>query len=155
MRKQKQTLIVVADGARARFFTPAEDGKTLVPARTADMVAPQSRRHTRDLVSDRPGRSFSSSRSGLRHSFEAKHDHHKLEKHKFSAALTDMLDDARGRMEFDQLVLVAPHRSLGELRGLLWARVRRSICKEIAGDLTGVTPATLWRHLQPTVASEL
>ena len=108
-----------------------------------------------DVVSDRPGRSFSSSRGSLRHSFEAKHDHHKLEKHKFSTALADMLDDACGRMEFDQLVLVAPHRSLGELRGLLSARVRRSICKEIAGDLTGVTPATLWRHLQPTVASEL
>jgi protein required for attachment to host cells len=149
MRKQERTWIVVADGARARFFSPAEDGKTLVPARKADMVAPQSRQHTRDLVSDRPGRSFSSSRAGQRHSFEATHDPHKLEKHKFTAALAGMLDEACERKDFDQLVLVAPHRSLGELRGLLSERVQRCIRKEIARDLTGVTPSTLWRHLQP------
>lgn len=149
MQRQKRTWIVVADGARARFFSPAEDGKTLVLARTADMVAPQSRRHTRDLVSDRPGRSFSSSRAGQRHSFEATHDPHKLEKHKFIVELADMLDDACQRKDFDQLVLVAPHRSLGELRGLLSERVQRCIHKEIAKDLTGVTPSVLWGHLQP------
>jgi protein required for attachment to host cells len=149
MRKQERTWIVVADGARARFFSLAEDGRKLVAARTADMVAPQSRRHTRDLVSDRPGRSFSSSRAGLRHSFEPTHDPHKLEKHKFTAALADMLDEACQRKDFDRLVLVAPHRSLGELRGLLSERVQRCIRKEIARDLTGDTPSTLWRRLQP------
>lgn len=155
MRKQKRTWIVVADGARARFLSPAEDGKTLVPARTADMVSAESRRHTRDLVSDKPGRSFGSSRGGVRHSFEAPHDYHKLEKHKFSAALAELLDGACERKEFDQLVLVAPHRSLGELRGLLSDRVQRCIRQEIAKDLTGVTPSMLWRHLRPAVLSEL
>lgn len=155
MRKQKRTWIVVADGARARFFSPAEDGKTLVPARTADLVSPESRRHTRDLVSDKPGRSFSSARGGMRHSFEAPHDHHKLEKHKFSAVLAELLDGACERKEFDQLILVAPHRSLGELRGLLSDRVRRCIRQEIAKDLTGATPSMLWRHLRPAVSPEL
>jgi protein required for attachment to host cells len=155
MRKRERTWIVVADGARARFFSPAEDGKTLVPARTADLVSPESRRRASDLVSDKPGRSFSSARGGPRHSFEATHDVHKLEKHKFSAALAELLDDACQRKEFDQLILVAPHRSLGELRGLLSARVQRSIRKEIARDLTGVTPATLWRHLRPAVSPGL
>lgn len=155
MRKQKRTWIVVADGARARFFSPVEDGKTLVPARTADMVSPESRRHTSDLVSDKPGRSFSSARGGLRHSFETTHDQHKLEKHKFSAALAELLDDACLRKRFDQLILVAPRRSLGELRGLLSDRVQRSVRKEIARDLTRATPATLWRHLRPAVSSEL
>jgi protein required for attachment to host cells len=60
-----------------------------------------------------------------------------------------MLDEAYERKDFDQLVLVAPHRSLGELRGLLSERVQRCVRKEIARDLTGVTPSTLWRHLQP------
>lgn len=154
MRKPKRTWIVVADGARARFLIAAEDGKTLVPARTADMVAPASRRRTSDLVSDQPGRSFSSSRGGMRHAFEAPHDHHKLEKHKFSAALAELLDGACLRKEFDRLILVAPRRSLGELRGLLSDRVRRCILQEIAKDLTGVTPSTLWRHLRPAVSSE-
>jgi hypothetical protein len=41
--RHKRTLIVVADGARARFFEPRHDTQTLVPAAQADMVAPQSR----------------------------------------------------------------------------------------------------------------
>ena len=48
--RHKRTLIVVADGARARFFEPDHDAHTLVPARQADMVAPDSRRLTHDIV---------------------------------------------------------------------------------------------------------
>ena len=110
-------------------------------------MAPQSRRHTHDLVSDRPGRSFSSSRAGQRHSFEATHDPHKLKKHKFMVELADMLDDACQRKDFDQLVLVAPHRSLGELRGLLSERVQRRIHKEIARDLA-IAPETVKSHVK-------
>lgn len=38
--RHKRTLIVVADGARARFFEPRHDTHTLVPAAQAGMVAP-------------------------------------------------------------------------------------------------------------------
>ena len=50
-----------------------------------------------------------------------------------------------------QEVLVAPHRSLGELRGLLSARVKRRISQEIAKELTNQTAAQLWRQLKPLV----
>ena len=146
--KRPRIWIVVADGARARFFVPSDDGKKLVAARQADMVAPESLGHARDLESDKPGRSYASSRSGARHAIEPAHDPHKLEKHKFSAALAETLDGACGRREFDQLILVAPRRSLGELRGLMSARVQRSIGKEVAKDLTNETAASLWRRLQ-------
>jgi len=59
-----KTWIVVADGARARFFRPDEESAKLLPVGPADLVAPQSRQRARDLKSDKPGRSFSSSRSG-------------------------------------------------------------------------------------------
>ncbi len=147
--KRLRTWIVVADGARARFFTASEDGDRLVPARAADMVAPLSRRPARDLKSDKPGRSYSSSRSGVRHAFEPPHDYHKIEKHRFAAALAEALDEASGSRAFDRLVLVAPDRSLGELHSLLSARVKRQISQEIAKDLTNQTPARLWARLQP------
>jgi protein required for attachment to host cells len=41
--RHKRTLIVVADGARARFFEPRHDAHTPVPAAQADMVSPESR----------------------------------------------------------------------------------------------------------------
>ena len=147
--KRPNTWIVVADGARARFFTASEDGSKLVPARSADMVAPLSRRPARDLKSDKPGRSYGSSRSGVRHAFEPPHDYHKIEKHRFSASLAEALLEASEAKAFDRLVLVAPHRSLGELRGLLSARVKRQISQEIPKDLTNQTPARLWTQLQP------
>lgn len=153
--KRPRTWIVVADGARARFFMPSDNGRKLVAARPDDLVAPESLGHARDLKSDKPGRSHAAARTGARHALEPAHDPHKLEKHRFSAAVAKALDGASGRGEFDQLILVAPRRSLGELRGLLTARVRRAIGKEVAKDLTNETTAALWRHLQPVMKSGL
>lgn len=149
--RPQKTWIVVADGARARFFTPSEDAKKLVSALAADMFAAEARGHSSDLKSDKPGRSYSSSRSGARHALEPPHDYHKLEKHKFTAELAKVLEKACERGEFDQLVLVAPHRSLGELRTLLSDRVSRRVRQEIAKDLTNETVANLWRRLASEV----
>jgi protein required for attachment to host cells len=154
---RKRTLIVVADSARARFLQPGEDGRKLVPASRLDMISPTSRRPTRDLVSDKPGRGFASARGGIRHAYEQTHDLRKLEKRKFAMSLAETLDDVCARRQFDRLVLVAPRRSLGELRGLLSPRVRRMISHEVPKDLTASTPTSLRRALAsilpPTVVS--
>jgi protein required for attachment to host cells len=149
MPKRPKTWIVVADGARSRFFTPDIEGRKLTPAGPADLVAPQSRQRPRDLKSDKPGRSYGSSRSGVRHALEPPHDYHKLEKHRFMATVARALDDACRKAEFAELVVVAPRRSLGELRGLLSKRVQESIHAEVAKDLTNETAARLWRRLGP------
>lgn len=148
-KRPPNTWIVVADGARARFLKPDAGTAKLVPAGPADLASPQSRQRTRDLKSDRPGRSFSASRSGVRHAFEPPHDYHKLEKHRFMAALAEVLDDACGRRAFDDLILVAPRRSLGELRGLLSKRVQGSVRQEVAKDLASDPPGRLHRRLAP------
>ena len=146
--RRKRTLIVVADGARARFFEPSDDARSLVPARRADMIAPKSRRPTRDIVSDRAGRGFSSADGNVRHAFEATHDYRKLEKHNFTASLAETLEEGCARRQFDRLVLVAPRRSLGELRALLSPQVKKIVSHEVAKDLTASTPASLRRALE-------
>jgi protein required for attachment to host cells len=153
--RRKRTLIVVADGARARFFSPTEDAATLRPARRADMVSAESRYRSRDLRSDRPGRGFSTARDARRAAFEPPHDYHKLEKHRFSVELARVLEDACEHNEFDQLVLVAPHRSLGELRKLLPEKVQEMVRREIPKDLTNETVPQLWRRLSPIVKPTL
>ena len=155
MAKRPSTWIVVADGARARFFAPSDNAKKLVPVGSADLVAPQTRQRTRDLKSDKPGRSYASSRSGVRHALEPPHDYHKLEKHRFTALLAEALDAASGRREFDQLILVAPRRSLGELRALMSKRVQGSVRQEIPKDLTAETPSGLWKRLATLVRPNL
>jgi protein required for attachment to host cells len=46
------------------------------------------------------------------------------------------------------LVLVAPSRSLGELRDLLSPQVRKIVSHEVAKDLTESTAASLRRALE-------
>ena len=121
--------------------------KKLVSVRKADMVSPDSRQRAHELKSDKPGRCYSSSRSGVPLTFEPPHDYQKLEKHRFIAALADVLESACTKQEFDDLVLVLPRRSLGELRGLLSKKVQGYVRQEIAKDLTNETPAGLLRHL--------
>ena len=138
---------MVADSARARFFVHSKESPNLMPASNADMVGLESRRHARDLRSDKPGRSFSSARGGLRHAFEPPHDYRKLEKHKFVASVASALGEARERKEFDRLILVAPRRTLGELRSLMPQQVRDCLSGEIAKDLSNEPPSRLWTRL--------
>ena len=105
-----------------------------------------------DLKSDRPGRSFSSSRSGHRHAVEPKHDYHKLEKHKLSAAVANVLALARTNHDFEDLIIVAPRRSIGEIRTLLPEQVRACVREEIAKDLTKSSPEALLSRLRPLIA---
>src|SRR5215469_6299174 len=84
--RHKRTLVVVADGARARFLEVSHERHALVPARRtdmvwADMVWPESREHSRDIVTDRPGRSESTANPSIRSALDAPSDYHKLEKH--------------------------------------------------------------------------
>jgi len=142
--KFRKTLIVVADSARARFFEPG-NGK-LVPASRSEMVSPLARKQNREIVTDKPGRSFRSPTRGFnRHALEPAHDPQKLEKHKFTADLAEALDDAV--TSYDKLVLVAPKRSLGELRTLMSKRVRQTLAHEVAKDLTTSTPQAVWKAL--------
>ena len=143
----QRTLIVVADGSKARFLKESADHKKLVPAGTADMLAPTARRPDRELVTDKPGRGFSTARDGRRAAFEPRHDWHKLEKRSFMGRLAQRLDEACRAEKFDRIVLVAPKRSLGELRTLVSARVKKTVSHEIAKDLAASTPTELRKAL--------
>ena len=145
--RHKRTLIVVADGSRARFLEPSEDLRKLVPSEQSDMTAAEARRPARDLVTDKPGRGFASAHSDARHAFEPAHDIHKMQKHNFTVRPAEVLDRACGEKQFDRLVLVAPERSLGELRLLLSDRVKLAVSHEVAKDLTNSTPTAVSKAL--------
>jgi protein required for attachment to host cells len=146
---KKRIWFVVADSARARFYALNAAGTALVGAGMKDLSAADVRLPARDLKSDKPGRSFSSSPSGTRHAIEPHHDYHKLEKHKFTVGVAEALDKACAAKKFDVAVLVAPKRSLGELRAVLSPRVQKCIGSELAKDLTKHPTDTLWDHLAP------
>jgi protein required for attachment to host cells len=146
--RHKRTLVVVADGARARFLEPSHDRHTLIPAARSDMVWPASREHSRDIVTDRPGRGENTANPSIRSAFDPPSDYHKLEKHKFAAVLAEALDDVRQRGEYERLVLVAPPRTLGELHDLMSPQVKKMVAHEVAKDLTAATPEALLSALE-------
>src|SRR5262252_4212831 len=101
MTTGKRLWVVVADGARARFFVPGSEKHGFAP--TGPGVLASDSVHVRDLKSDRPGRAFSSTAAGVRHAIEPKHDYHKLEKRKFAHLIAEALDQAHAARAFDQL----------------------------------------------------
>ena len=151
MKKIREVWIVVADGAKALFYAPSDDVSMLHPVGPTIAMSPTARLRSRQLKSDRPGRSVSSSRTGLRHAIEPKHDHHKMEKHRFTKAVSKHLEGALSRRAFEGLIIVAPRRSLGELRSLLPDDVRVRVQAEVAKDLTGQSPDKLWEQIAETV----
>lgn len=151
MKKIREVWVVVADGAKARFYAVNDDISGLQPVGPSIALSATAKLRSRELKSDRPGRSVSSSRTGLRHAIEPKHDHHKMEKHRFTEAVSKHLERALNRQAFDDLVIVAPRRSLGELRGLLSGQVKARVQAELAKDLTRQPADKLWEQVAAAV----
>jgi protein required for attachment to host cells len=145
-----ETLILVFDGAKARFFKYQANGRL---HETADMES-GLHRFTRETVSDKPGRSFQSTGSGVRHAYEPKHDPHKMEKHNFVHRLVAILDDAFDQHAFKHLIVVAPERTLGEFRTLASPKLRNVVVREVPKELTQYTVPELEERLRPVLEAE-
>ncbi|MGH1591423.1 host attachment protein [Methylobacterium phyllosphaerae] len=96
---------------------------------------------TRDQGTDKPPRV----RLGDRRSAIEQTDWHELAERRF----TDDVAQALDRLEpVPALVVVAPQRTLAELRLALPERLRRSVIAEIDRDLTKHTVSEIQRHLR-------
>lgn len=149
MTRTKDIWVMVADSGRARLFIADEHVTRLIPAELPELSV-EVHHHARDLKSDHPGRSFSSAGGGARQAIEPHHDYHKLEKHNFAAAVAHSLNCAYASGEFNQLVLVVPPRTLGELRKMLGDGVQARM-KVIAKDLAKATVDQLWTEVASLV----
>lgn len=142
--RQPTTWIMVADGAKARLFSYRKIGGPLEPIRW--MEHPESRLNGRDIASDSPGR-MPDTGPGNRSALEPPTDIREFEKQRFAKEVGAVLDDARKRNRFERLVLIAPPKSLGELRRTLDTETRNLVIAEIAKNLTDAAPDDLRRQL--------
>ncbi len=139
------TWIVVADGARARVFRSEGWGSGLEPVESSESEA--ATRPTRALGTDRPGRVHESA-DVARHAMAPRVDWHRFEKARFANEIAAMLVRGRKAGAFDRLVMVAPPKTLGDLRGALDKETRNSISAELDKDLTHVPPTELRKHIE-------
>ncbi len=142
--KPVRTWVLVADGARARILLNEGPGKGLAPTSIKDFSAPNA--PTRDQGTDRPGRVHDRKGQG-RHAMEPRVDWHLFDKKKFAQELATSVNAAALKGSFDKLVLVAPPKTLGDLRGGLNQQAAEKVSAEIPKDYTHVTPKELQDHL--------
>jgi protein required for attachment to host cells len=147
MPRNRNLLIVIADGEHVRFVRPAADN-TLRSEATLD--SPTAHKQSNDLGSDHPGASLHSG-STAHHAMTPRHDPHALAKEKFAHALARQLNARAAGGGFDELVLVAPPHVLSEIRVALDTAAAATLIGTLAKDLVKTPDSELWPHVREWV----
>ena len=137
-------LIFVGDGRKALFLR--NDGDEKFPNLKTEQVFGEENPLTHDQGTDRPGRSFQSTRTG-RSAAVPQTDWHRLEEDRFIGRVAAALENLVRSRKVPALVIVAPPRTLADLRRDFHADVKKLIVAEIGKDLTGHPVSEIETHL--------
>jgi protein required for attachment to host cells len=141
--------VLIADGGRARVLENRGPGKGLQAA--DGMVFERELPPSREILSDRPGRSIES--VGMaRHAIENASDPHRELKRGFAKRLCEVLESKLEEGAFQRLVMVAPPVTMGDLRQALPAKLQKAVVGELVEDLTKVPNDRVPRHLAGVLA---
>jgi protein required for attachment to host cells len=125
--------VLVGDGRRALFFQNHGDADLLdlrvLETRIDDNPA------TREQGSDAPGRAFPGPGAHARSAMENV-DWHELEEERFARAMAERINAAAESGEMKEIVIVAPPRTLGEIRKDLSVKAQGKVRGELDKDLT-------------------
>jgi len=135
--------VVVCDGAKALILTNA--GDALAPNLKTLEVHEQETPKTHEQGTDAPGRSINSV-DGRRSSMEQT-DWHTQAEERFLTDLAKRLDAAVTGGETKSMILVAPPRALGVLRGSYSNGLRGAVKAEIDKDYVKMPVHEIERHL--------
>lgn len=138
-----RTWVLVCDGAKALMLH--NEGDALQPRLVTVAVFDEPQPPSRDLGTDRPGRTHSS--NGVSRSATEETDLHEQAEADFLARLAGALDQVVREREVKNLLLVAPPRALGLLRGQLSPAVKAVVSGEVGKDLTRMPVDQIGKHL--------
>jgi protein required for attachment to host cells len=148
--KKTVTWILIADGAQARVLENTGPGKGLQQVKGLDWT--MTPLQAQDIVTDRPGRSFSSNGSG-RSAMEPKTDPVEHRETEFVKSVAASLDTQLQAGAFDRLVIVAAPIALGDIRKAMTPAVKKAVVAELSKDLTNLPTAQLPQHLEGVLAA--
>ena len=137
MRVPHNAMVVVADGRKMLFLRNEGDG--LAPNLQVEHAEEQSNPADRDQKTDQAGRA-ASTRGGA---FAAgggtmgEADFHQQEEDRFAATAADLLKKRALANDFEKLIIIAPPKTLGEMRKHYHKEVSDRLAGELAKDLTG------------------
>jgi protein required for attachment to host cells len=131
------TLVVVADGGTARFFTWPKRGAGLSECDDLRMEVPPS-------PGERgPAPRTQDSAGSQRHKIERRRTAHEANEERFLVSVAERTNSVMEKLSATALILFAPPRALGLLRATLAGDERRYELLTIDKDLTKETPDQL------------
>jgi protein required for attachment to host cells len=143
--------VLVADASRARLFRAEQPQQTLTPALGEELIG--SNLPSREIASDRPGRSFDRGGQG-RHAMEPSTDPARHAQEEFARDVVRLLDEKRKSGSFERLVVVAPPQFLGDLRAVMPQQLQAAVSAEVAKDLSKLPPHELQGHLREVLEAQ-
>jgi protein required for attachment to host cells len=144
LRIPHDAFVFVGDGRKALFLRNAGDEK--FPNLQTERVFIDENPPTHEQGSDRPGRAFKSAGTTRRSGVENT-DWHDLEEHRFAQRVAAAMERLVRERHTKALVVVAPPRTLAELRQAFHADVKQRIVAEIDKDLTKHPTYEIEKHL--------
>ena len=132
MNIRHNALILVADGKKYVLLRNTGDFRRVVLGYEGG--GEKENPATREQGSDSPGRAFSS--TGAARSAMQQTDWHQIEEDRFAARVGDLLGALADAGDFQELIVVAPPRTLAELRKSFGDPVISRLIAEIPKDLT-------------------
>lgn len=133
--KSVKTWIVIADGAQARVFENTGAGSWLVEIK--ELESNLVRQRARDIMADRPGRSYSSGSSN-RSAMEPPTDPVQKREADFVHEFLHALAKGVEENDVDRIILAAAPRALGDMRKVMPPSISSKVMEELPKDLTNV-----------------
>lgn len=149
MQVPHDALVVVVDGRKMLFFR--NEGDTVYPnLQVAKKLIDKHNPAHHDQATDLAGGSMGTRTSGAQWSAGNMDevDFHQLEEDRFAAEAAELLKKRALNHDFESLIIVAPPRTLGEMRKHYHVSVSEKLTGEIAKDLTGHTVPQIEEALQ-------
>jgi protein required for attachment to host cells len=137
-------IVFVGDGHKALFLRNKGDEK--FPNLVVERVFVDDNPPTHEQGTDRPGRTFKRAATNRRSSVAAT-DWHEIEKHRFAHQVAAAMEALVRARKIEAIIVVAPPRTLADLRGAFHADVSGKIVAEIGKDLTKHPTADIEKHL--------
>ena len=137
-------LVFVGDGHKALFLRNAADAK--FPNLTTERVFIDENPPTHEQGTDRPGRAFKRAATNRRSAMEAT-DWHEIEKERFTGRVASALEQLVRAESVKKIIIVAPPRTLAELRQAFHGDVKSRIIAEVDKDLTKHPVWEIEKHL--------
>jgi len=144
LRIPHDALVFVGDGKKALVLRNEGDAE-LLNLKT-ERVFTDTNPPTHEQGTDRPGRAFSSVGSGR--SSVGQTDWHKLEEHRVAEQVAAALERMVRERGVKALVVMAPPRTLADLRKAFHPDVKKKIVAEIDKDLTKHPIDQIEKHLK-------